>query len=264
MVNSHGSFIWYELMTTDPEGATRFYEDVVGWTIGAPAPGGGVEYRVIEAVDGAAGGMLTLTSDMTDGGARPIWLGYLGVDEVDAAVEKAVAAGAKVQMPAFDAPGVGRIAMIMDPQGVPIYLMRGSSHEDSTAYQRHGLGHVSWNELMTSDREAALDFYRAQFGYEKAGAMDMGPEMGEYSFISHGGETVGAVMKASPEAPAAWQFYARVPDVDAAAGKIAAGGGKVLFGPMDVPTGERVLIGVDPQGASFGLVSGGENQGERE
>ena len=257
MVNPHGSFIWYELMTTDPDGAKRFYEDVVGWTVGDPAPGGDVEYRMLGASDGFAGGMLTLTKEMCDGGARPMWLGYLGVDDVDDAVEKAVAAGASVQMPAFDAPGVGRIAMIADPQGVPIYLMRGASEQDSNAYQRHGIGHVAWNELMTGDRLAALDFYREQFGYVQDGAMDMGPEMGEYSFISHGGQIVGAVMKASPEAPTAWQYYVRVPDVDAAAGKVAAGGGQVLFGPMDVPGGERVLIGVDPQGASFGLVSGG-------
>lgn len=258
MVNPHGSFIWYELMTTDPEAAKRFYGDVVGWTIGDPAPGD-VEYRMIGAPDGFAGGVLTLTPEMCDGGARPVWLGYLGVDDVDRAVEKAVAAGAQVRMEAFDAPGVGRIGMIADPQGVPIYLMRGASEDDSKAYQRHGLGHVSWNELMTGDREAALRFYGEQFGYEKAGAMDMGPEMGEYSFIGHGGETVGAVMKASPQAPASWQFYIRVPDVDKAADKIKAGGGQVLFGPMEVPTGERVLIGVDPQGASFGLVSGGTN-----
>lgn len=257
MTNSHGSFIWYELMTTDPEGAQRFYGDVVGWTFGDPMPAGDVEYRMIGSEPDYAGGMLTLTQEMCDGGARPIWLGYLGVDDVDEAVAKAVAAGAQVQMEAFDAPGVGRIAMIADPQGVPIYLMRGASDEDSTAYQRHGLGHVSWNELMTSDREAALDFYGSHFGYVKAGALDMGPEHGEYSFISHDGETVGAIMQASAETPTIWQFYTRVPDVDAAADKVKAGGGQVLFGPMDVPTGERVLVGLDPQGAAFGLVSGG-------
>lgn len=259
MVNPHGSFIWYELMTTDPEGAKRFYGDVVGWTFGDPVPAGDVEYRMIEAPDGAAGGMLTLTPAMCEGGARPVWLGYLGVDDVDAAVDKAVAAGAKVQMPAFDAPGVGRIAMIADPQGVPIYLMRGASDQDSNAYQRHGLGHVAWNELMTSDREAALAFYRDHFGYVREGGMDMGPDMGEYSFLAHGGEVVGAAMKASPETPTVWQFYSRVPDADAAVARITAGGGQLLFGPMEVPTGERVLVGVDPQGASFGLVSGGTN-----
>lgn len=256
MVNPHGSFVWYELMTTDPAGAKRFYEDVVGWAIGDPAPDGDAEYRMLGAGEGFAGGMLTLTKEMCDGGARPIWMGYLGVDDVDAAVEKAVAAGATVQMAAFDAPGVGRIAMILDPQGVPIYLMRGASDMDSNAYQRHGLGHVSWNELMTSDREAALAFYRDHFGYEQAGGLDMGPELGEYSFIAHKGETIGAVMKASPESPKAWQFYIRVADVDATVETINAGGGQILFGPMAVPTGERVLVGLDPQGAVFGLVSG--------
>jgi predicted enzyme related to lactoylglutathione lyase len=92
----------------------------------------------------------------------------------------------------------------------------------------------------------------------------MGPEMGEYSFVSHDGETVGAVMKAGPDVPTGWQFYIRVPDVDAAAGKVAAAGGQIWFGPADVPGGERVLSGADPQGAAFGLVSGGGNQGEKE
>src|SRR5690349_20126714 len=175
MANPHGSFIWYELMTTDPEGAKRFYEDVVGWAIGDPAPAGDSEYRMLGAPDGFAGGMLTLSEAMWEGGARPMWLGYLGVDDVDSAVEKAVAAGATVQMPASDIPGVGRIAMIADPQGVPIYLMRGATDGESTAYQRHnGLGHVAWNELMTGDRQAALDFYGEQFGYVREGGMDMG------------------------------------------------------------------------------------------
>lgn len=259
MVNPHGSFIWYELMTTDPQGAKSFYEAVVGWTVGEPMPGPDVEYRMLGAPDGFAGGMLTLTKEMCDQGARPMWFGYLGVDDVDAAVDKAVAAGAAVQMPASDIPGVGRVAIIADPQGVPIYLMRGASDQDSNAYQRHGLGHVAWNELMTSDREAALAFYGDHFGYVKEGGMDMGPEMGEYSFISHSGLTIGAIMKASPDSPTVWQFYVRVPDVDAAADRVKAGGGQVLFGPMDVPGGERVLVGMDPQGASFGLVSGGGN-----
>lgn len=258
MTNPHGSFIWYELMTTDPVAAKAFYDDVVGWNIDAEsAIAGDTEYRMINVADGFAGGVLTLTDEMCEGGARPLWLGYLGCDDVDAAVAKAKAAGATVQLEPFDVPDVGRIAMILDPQGVPVYLMRGASDEASNAYQRHGLGHVGWNELMTSDREAALDFYGRHFGYKKEGGMDMGPEMGEYSFISHGGgEAIGAVMKASPETPTIWQFYFRVPDVDVAAEKIKAGGGQVLFGPMEVPGGERVVNGIDPQGATFGLVSG--------
>ena len=50
-----------------------------------------------------------------------------------------------------------------------------------------------------------------------------------------------------------WLIYFRVPDVDAAAERIKAAGGKIISGPMDVPDGDRVLSATDPQGAAFGL-----------
>ena len=81
MTNLKGSFIWYELMTGDPDGAARFYGAVVGWTIAGaadPAVPGGVDYRMFGRSDGGnAGGMLALNADMLAGGARPGWLGYL-------------------------------------------------------------------------------------------------------------------------------------------------------------------------------------------
>ena len=89
MTNPKGSFIWYELMTGDPDGAARFYGAVVGWTIAGaadPAAPGGVDYRMIGRSDGGnAGGMLALNADMLAGGARPGWLGYLYTPDVDAA-----------------------------------------------------------------------------------------------------------------------------------------------------------------------------------
>ncbi|MBV5324041.1 MAG: hypothetical protein J0626_01565, partial [Rhodospirillaceae bacterium] len=68
-----------------------------------------------------------------------------------------------VHLPASDIPDVGRIAMVSDPQGVAIYVMRGASDEASTAYGRHAMGHVSWNELQTTDDAAALAFYDTHF-----------------------------------------------------------------------------------------------------
>ena len=76
MGNPAGSFIWYELMTDDPDGAAAFYGPVVGWTL-ADAPGdlsGGVDYRMIVRSDGGnAGGVLKLSDEMQQGGARPCW-----------------------------------------------------------------------------------------------------------------------------------------------------------------------------------------------
>lgn len=262
-MNAHGEFIWYELMTKDAAQARAFYGSVVGWSIDEQAaPAGGVDYRMINAPDGGAGGLLTLTPEMCADGGRPGWYGYFGVDDVDATAQAVAEAGGAIQMPPTDISGVGRIAMVSDPQGVPFYIMRGASAESSTAYQRMGLGHVAWNELSTSDDAAALAFYDKVFDVKKVGGMPMG-DLGEYSFIANaeGGDAIGAVMKTPPGAPSGWSFYFRVADINEAKAKIEAGGGTVLQGPMEVPGGEMVLNAADPEGVAFGLVA--PNQGER-
>ncbi|WP_448662117.1 VOC family protein [Sphingomonas sp. CJ20] len=257
MTNPHGSFLWYELMTRDAGAAKAFYDAVVGWRIAAQAAPGPIDYRMIEAHDGQAGGVLQLDAAMLAAGATPAWFAYFTVDDVDASVAAIVAEGGTVMVPAWDAPGVGRIAMVTDPQGIPFYVMRGATEgATSTAYQRHGLGHVGWNELLTPDADAALGFYHRQFGLTHMGGMPMGA-MGEYSFIGpEGGEAVGAIMRAPPGARPGWGFYFRVADVDAAKDRVVQAGGTVTNGPMDVPGGERVLQALDPEGAAFGLVSG--------
>ena len=89
MSDQAGSFIWYELMTPDPAASKSFYDAVVGWDIDAqPAMSGDVDYRMIKRSDGGnAGGVLKLTDEMRGHGARPVWLGYIMVDDVDAAVD---------------------------------------------------------------------------------------------------------------------------------------------------------------------------------
>lgn len=256
MTNPHGSFIWYELLTADPKAAKAFYDAVVGWNIGEPMPGG-MDYRGINAPDGMAGGVMGLNADMLANGAKPIWLGYFGVDDVDAAVASIVADGGQVHLPAFDVPEVGRIAMVSDPQGIPFYVMRGASDQSSTAYQRMGIGHVSWNELFAPDDAAALAFYGKQFNVTAAGSMPMG-EMGDYTFIANTeskGDAVGAVMRTPPGAKSGWGFYFRVPEIQAARAAVEAGGGSVRQDPMQVPGGEWVINCTDPEGVSFGLVS---------
>jgi len=140
-------------------------------------------------------------------------------------------------------------------------VMRGASDQTSTAYQRMGFGHVSWNELQTSDADAGLAFYDKQFGIRKNGGMPMG-EMGEYSFISNaesGDGTIGAIMGSFQNRPG-WGFYFRVPEIQAARAKVLAGGGTVRQDPMQVPGGEWVINCTDPEGVHFGLVSP-ENRG---
>jgi predicted enzyme related to lactoylglutathione lyase len=180
----------------------------------------------------------------------PGWLGYIGVDDVDSAVADIEGAGGKVHMPAMDLDGVGRMALVADPQGVPFYVMRGASEEASTAFDPVKAGHCSWNELSTPDQAGALAFYTGRFGWEKGEVMPMG-EMGGYQFIHHGGGMIGAIMTSPPERPGGWNFAFAVRDIEAAAAKISAGGGIVHQGPIEVPGGDRVVMASDPQGAAF-------------
>ncbi len=248
--NPEGDFVWYELLTSDADAAQRFYGDVIGWTA-ADSGQPGMDYRILDAGDGQAGGLMQITEQMP--GAKPVWLGYVGVPDVDAAVADWTAAGGSVQMPAMDIPNVGRIAMLADPDGVPLYVMRGAVDAQSTVFRVSDARHVRWNEIASKDDAKALAFYQARFGWTVAGSMPMG-ELGDYSFLAANGVTVGAVMRCPPGQSPRWMYYFGVEDIDAAMNKVKAGGGQVLDGPHEIPGGEFSLHGRDPQGAAFGLV----------
>ena len=258
--SDQGAFIWYELMTPDPEGAKAFYDAVVGWNIESQSnfPNG---YRMIGRSDGKfAGGLLPLDAEMQQHGARPTWLGYIYVDDVDETVRSIEQAGGKTFMPAFDIPEVGRVAMVADPQGAPFYIMKpippaNDPTAKSDVFSETAEQRVSWNELSTSDPAAARRFYTAQFGWDDAEFMDMG-EMGEYRFLTHDGTRIGALCGVMPGGQSQWRYYFRVPSIAEAKEVAEANGGTIHMGPHQVPTGDYIVIGSDPQGAEFALVGG--------
>jgi predicted enzyme related to lactoylglutathione lyase len=255
-----GDFIWYELMTPDPEGAKAFYDALVGWEIG-PAVAEYNGYRMIGRSDGKfAGGVLQLNDEMQRHGARPTWLGYILVPDVDRSVAVIEQAGGKALMPATDIPNVGRIAMVADPLGAPFYIMKplppqGDPNAKSDVFSPSEQQRVGWNELSTSDPAAARRFYGDQFGWTSDEFMPMG-EQGEYRFFDHQGQRIGAVAGAMDGQQPHWRYYFRVPSIAKAKETAEAKGGKIAMGPMEVPTGDYIIIGIDPQGAEFALVGG--------
>lgn len=261
MANPPGSFIWYELLTTDIAAAADFYAKVAGIGIAREATPGPMDYRMIGTPGGLhVGGAMQLSPEMLAGGAMPGWFGYVSVPDVDSAVDKAKAAGASVHMPPTDIPAAGRIAMIADPQGAPLYLMTpapppGAEDMDSSCYDPEKVGHVAWNELHARDWSAAFDFYAGLFGWEKSDVLDMGP-MGSYQMFKIGGtdRAVGGMMT-SPEMPhPTWLYYITVPDIDSALAAANANGAAHLFGPSEIPGGQYIVQATDPQGAMFALV----------
>jgi Predicted enzyme related to lactoylglutathione lyase len=260
MPNANGSFIWYELMTTDADGAAAFYGEVVGWDVAiGDMPAEGIDYRTFTRSDGGnAGGMLTLTDEMQTGGAHPGWLGYVHVADVDAAVAAIVADGGKVLMPKTTVE-VGSFALVTDPLGAPIYVMTPAPPPNapdalSDVFSVDRPQTVRWNELVTPDDDAAVAFYTRQFGWTQEGAMPMG-ELGDYRFIQCDGTGIGAVMKKADFMPmSGWTYYFGVDDIDRAVGAVTTGGGKLAGEPQQIPGGEYSVHALDPQGAFFGLV----------
>lgn len=253
MTGTQGEYIWYELLTTNADAAQKFYGDLMGWRFTGSGQEG-LDYRIVHAGEEGVAGILQLTDGMVAEGARPVWLGYVSVDNVDATVAAISESGGGVRMPAMEVPNVGRIAMVSDPQGVPFYIMRPSGEGTSTAFSSTAIGHCAWNELATRDMQQSLDFYGRHFGWRKGDAMPMG-EAGDYQFIVQNDTTIGAFSPYVEEGrEPGWLYYFHAADIDAAMERISAGGGKLLHGPHQVPGDDWIVIGLDPQGAAFALV----------
>ena len=114
-METHGTFYWNELMTHDAEAAKRFYGKVLGWTFDAmPMPDG--TYWVAKVGDRPVGGFFPMSGPHF-ANVPEHWVPYVAVDDVDARLKNAVAAGATAMREPFEVPGVGRIAILKDPAG---------------------------------------------------------------------------------------------------------------------------------------------------
>jgi len=250
----HGRFAWYELMTTDPKAAEAFYTKVVGWGT-EPSPGMETPYTMWMSGPQPVGGLMEIPEEAKKGGAPPNWMLYVAVGDADAAVARAQALGGKVELAPREIPGVGRFAVLADPQGAVFAILQPA---DPDAYGEESVPaplEISWRELATSDREAATAFYAALFGWERQNASDMGEPVGVYQEFGRPGLPLGGIYKkpADMPFPPFWLLYAKVPDIEASLGAVKDGGGTVLMGPMEIPGGDRIAQILDPQGAVFAL-----------
>ncbi|NIJ43415.1 hypothetical protein FHS78_003730 [Parvibaculum indicum] len=247
-------FRWYELMTTDKAAAGDFYAHVVGWTT-EPAHGGDGSYTLFLADGTGMGGMMALPEDACDQGAEPGWIGYVAVPDVDDYAGRVERAGGAVLRAPDDVPNMLRFAVVADPSGVPFVIFKGTGGSMPDVPLK-ALGHAHWHELYGGEVEPTFGFYSDLFGWTKDEAMDMG-DGGVYQLVSMGrGEAEGAMMKGQEGGPSPrWNFYFRVGDIKSAIERIKEKGGQVTMGPYEVPSGDWIVQGMDPQGAAFSLVA---------
>lgn len=249
-----GEFCWVDLASTDFEAAKGFYGDLLGWGWEAAGPveeTGGYGFFTYKDKQVAGGGPTQAV------GQPPAWSSYVKVADADATAAKVKDAGGQVLMEPFDLPAEsGRMAVCIDPQGAPFCVMQQEQHSGAELVNEPGAW--TWNNLMTRDPNRAKDFYGRVFGWE-ANQPSGAPEF-IWSWQVEGQrwpEGLGNLMQMGSDMPADapphWQVYFMVENADEAVETTEKRGGKLLFGPQEVPKARLATL-TDPQGAAFAIL----------
>jgi predicted enzyme related to lactoylglutathione lyase len=238
-----GRFVWHEQVSGDPQQAESFYKQLFGWGTETFKPGE-IDYMMISSGGSTHGGF----SKAMEGAPPPHWLSHIHVENLDETIKRVENAGGKLAAGPFEMSEVGRVGILVDPQGAFL-----------AAYQPEGEGSASegvfvWDELGTTDADGAQRFYEEVFGWT---TKDMGEEYGGYRIFERGDARIGGLMaNPEPSIPAAWTPYVGVEDTDATCARAKELGAEVVVEPMDVPNVGRFAILKDPQGAVFGIIKG--------
>jgi uncharacterized protein len=251
VVDYQGRFVWYELMTTDVASAKTFYTKVMGWGVqDASMPS--QTYTFFTVSNAFACGLMGLPEETKKTGTTPRWIGYVGVDNVDGAVDRIRRLGGTVHVPPTDLLNLSRFSVVADPQMAPLALIKWLKPRRQTLGEPDELGRVGWHELLAADCGAAFDFYRQLFDWKKTDA-DIGPA-GPYHLFAIRGQTIGGMCTRPPLVPVPlWLYYFNVSDINAATERVKAEGGQIFEGPVKVPGGNWIARCADPQGAMFAL-----------
>jgi hypothetical protein len=250
-----GTFCWVDLSTSDAEGAKAFYGDLFGWEYDDREGAGGTYSMALVGGEPVA----AITSQQpqeAEHGVPPHFNNYVSVEDADATLARVKDLGGSTLGAAFDVEGAGLIGVVTDPTGATLFLWQPKEHVGAGRVNEPGC--LTWNELGTTDPDAAARFYTELFGW---GTQRMEGPGGSYVIVKVGERSNGGIREQSPDErqagiPPNWLPYIVVESADSAVAKAEELGGGVLMGPMDLPNQNRIAALRDPQGAAFALSEG--------
>lgn len=232
-----GKFVWVDLATSQVARARVFYGELFGWTF----DGRDDDYvRVLQ--DGTPIGGIAFVDPERMAENPSAWIGNLSVADVDGAVERLIAGGGALLQGPDDAPGRGRVALVHDPQGAVLLLVRSAAGDPPDV--EPALRRWLWRELWTPDAEAAVAFYTKLAGYEPETVDFRGTS---YHVLRRGDEPSAGILTAPEGVGPLWLPYVRVADAPAVAERARTLGARI------VEQDEDSAILVDPVGAAFGI-----------
>jgi len=248
-----GTPCWVDLMTPDIEGSIAFYTGLFGWDHETTLmPDGSHMYTRMTQNGLAVCGLGGTFPGMEN--APAIWNSYVWVDNAEETAALIDKAGGKIIMPPMQVMEHGTMCVASDPMGAAFSLWQPDQHKGAQIVNEPDT--YSWNELLSSDVEAAKSFYNQVLGWEYE-PMDMGPMI--YNVIQ-GGDSggLGGLMGRPPgypdQAPDAWVVYFTVADLDAKLAAATGAGATVANEPMDIPGVGRFAVLLDQNHGMFAMI----------
>jgi len=242
----HGKFVWYDLLTEDLAAVKTFYGELLGWEF---TDTNYPSYTLIEHGGRPIGGIVDMARvDPDDNQSQ--WVSLLSVADVDEAVRVTRSAGGEIHVEPKDLEGIGRIAIVSDPQGAVVSFLRVASGDRPDEKAEHG--DWMWTELWTGDVEASSEFYSKLVGYDlqKETILD---DIEYVIFTRDDDPRAGVIPRPVEDVRAHWLPYVRVADPAALAAKVEGLGGFVLLEPQESVRKGTVTIVLDPTGAVLAL-----------
>ena len=241
-----GTFCFADLGTDQRERAARFYGDLFGWSAGALEGA----YTMFTLEDKPVAGMFEAPEDYATS-----WLSYISVDDADTVAAAARKRGGTVLLeprPVSDEANIGRSAVIRDPQGAVVALWEPGEHRGAGLVNQ--VGTMVWNQLATTDVDAALGFYAELFGWTTEPFED---DEGDYLNLRNreGWQNGGVMAVPTEETPPHWQVLFTVEDAQTAVTRVEELGGGVILPATETAAGNVAFVD-DPAGAAFGLFDG--------
>jgi uncharacterized protein len=249
LVDYPGCFVWYELLTTDVAAARGFYGDVLGWgALDVSTPE--LPYWLLTAGGVPVCGLMELPEEGRRMGARPRWMGYVAVNDVEVTAERIKRLGGAVFIPPTGT-NIGHISVVADPQTAIFALISGLKVGRQEPAESGKPGRVGWHELLSADWAKAFAFYSEIFGWQKPHT-EISQDV--YHPFSACGLTIGGMFTRHPtDPPPFWLLYFNVDDIEAAEERVKAAGGQAFPNPVEMPGAISIARCADPQGAAFAL-----------
>ena len=245
-VSIPGKFIWFDLITPDPRAAQAFYGKVFGWSFQPVADAS--DYVAIAAGGRLIGGIFQPVAGQ-GGTVGTRWLGFVSVRDVRKATMKLGGMGFTTVLPATRVPGRGTQAVVRDPQGAIVGLLKSSSGDPRD--EPVAPGEFFWVDLYARDVVTASAAYAA-IGYN---VVPTDEYLGERMLLESNGYARAGITQLPAEGrQPGWLPYVQVEDVAATVAAASAAGGKVLVAPDPAVLDGNVAVIGDPMGGVLGVI----------